>query len=351
MRRWLAFLPLLLAASAFAHAPMGRALRAGSPAYPDDFISPQQWNVADDRLTSSLHGYDGHGNVRFLLDEDAVTTDTYTYDAFGILIASTGTTPNAYRYGGERYEADLGMYYNRARYLNPAIGRFHTMDSFEGRNEDPLSLHKYLYAQADPVNIIDPSGNEGIVATVNNIALQAYVRSSVFVATRPVLSRVGGLVIGLFISSQIDPAALQGLPQFQGLGALQTAEVKLLDALKRGPVYNALTAQLRGWLSREAGLEFQRFLQRNVFKAVLEVNKRVSKVTKHEVDFVLDNALVEAKNTPHIDAGQLQAIAKFAKEEGKEFWYVFLEKPGRAVIDKIKAAGGKVSWFLDETDR
>jgi hypothetical protein len=56
-------------------------------------------------------------------------------------------------------------------------------------------------------------------------------------------------------------------------------------------------------------------------------------------------------DAPHIDADQLAAIAKFAKDEGKEFWYVFLEKPGRAVIDRIKQAGGKVSWFLDETDR
>ena len=43
-------------------------------------------------------------------------------------------------------------------YLNPSSGRFWTMDSFEGNQSDPLSLHKYLYAHADPVNGIDPSG-------------------------------------------------------------------------------------------------------------------------------------------------------------------------------------------------
>lgn len=39
------------------------------------------------------------------------------------------------------------------------LGRFTTMDTFEGENEDPLSLHKYLYARDDPANEVDPSGN------------------------------------------------------------------------------------------------------------------------------------------------------------------------------------------------
>lgn len=46
-------------------------------------------------------------------------------------------------------------------YLNPDTGRFWTMDSYEGDNEDPLSLHKYLYAQDDPVMMVDPSGHDG----------------------------------------------------------------------------------------------------------------------------------------------------------------------------------------------
>lgn len=47
-------------------------------------------------------------------------------------------------------------------YLNPNTGRFWTMDTYEGNNEDPLSLHKYLYAEDDPVNESDPSGNNGV---------------------------------------------------------------------------------------------------------------------------------------------------------------------------------------------
>jgi len=47
---------------------------------------------------------------------------------------------------------------SHARYLNTDTARFQTMDTFQGNNEDPLSLHKYLYAEDDPEDHCDPSG-------------------------------------------------------------------------------------------------------------------------------------------------------------------------------------------------
>ncbi len=104
-------------------------------------------------------GYDGHGNVRFGLNDEGVISDRYTYDAFGVVIEPSGSTPNSHLYCGERFDQDLGLYYLRARYLNPNSGRFWTMDGFEGTQTDPLSLHKYLYAHADPVNGVDSTGH------------------------------------------------------------------------------------------------------------------------------------------------------------------------------------------------
>lgn len=50
----------------------------------------------------------------------------------------------------------------RARYYNQSIGRLSTVDPFEGSIYDPPSLHRYLYANADPVNYFDPSGESGL---------------------------------------------------------------------------------------------------------------------------------------------------------------------------------------------
>jgi hypothetical protein len=54
---------------------------------------------------------------------------------------------------------------SRADYLNPHTGRFWTRDSYEGNQSDPLSLHKYLYCQDEPVNNIDLSGESVYVVT------------------------------------------------------------------------------------------------------------------------------------------------------------------------------------------
>jgi RHS repeat-associated protein len=108
----------------------------------------------------SYYLYDGHGSVRALTSTTGVVTDTYDYDAFGNLIHSSGTTPNNYLFAGEQFDPDLNLYYNRARYLNTSTGRFWSMDTDEGDGESPFSLHKYLYAGNDPINRIDPSGND-----------------------------------------------------------------------------------------------------------------------------------------------------------------------------------------------
>jgi RHS repeat-associated protein len=93
------------------------------------------------------------------------TTDTYEYDAFGNKLSSTGSTPNNYLYRGEQYDPDLGLYCLRARYYNPATGRFLSRDpedpqpfDSDGYAINPISLHKYLYADGNPVNAQDPTG-------------------------------------------------------------------------------------------------------------------------------------------------------------------------------------------------
>src|SRR5258708_2396411 len=104
------------------------------------------------------YGYDGHGSVRFLTDSNGAISDTYDYDAFGNLISSTGTTFNNYLFAGEQFDPALGIYYNRARYYDQRQGRFWTIDTLDGDPASPLSLHRYLYTKATPVNEIDPSG-------------------------------------------------------------------------------------------------------------------------------------------------------------------------------------------------
>ena len=106
----------------------------------------------------SVYLYDGHGSVVGLANESGVVTDTYSYDAFGNLLKSTGSTKNCYRYCGEQFDETTGLYYLRARYMDTSTGRFISQDTYQGTINDPVSLHKYLYANSNPVTYSDPSG-------------------------------------------------------------------------------------------------------------------------------------------------------------------------------------------------
>ena len=112
----------------------------------------------------SFYSYDGLGSVRGLTDAIGTSLGNYHYDAYGLLIENTVSVANPYQFAGERFDNDLGLYYLRARYLDVETGRFHTLDTYEGRGNDPLTLHKYLYAHANPVSNIDPSGNAITIA-------------------------------------------------------------------------------------------------------------------------------------------------------------------------------------------
>ncbi len=132
----------------------------------DDLISQ------DSASNIRYYHTDGLGSTRHLSDAGGSLTDSYDYAAFGELLNSTGASENRYLFTGEQFDSFTGNYYLRARYYSPHSARFTQMDPFQGVNRIPVSLHKYLYANADPVNFTDPSGNfslGGIGATLNTI--------------------------------------------------------------------------------------------------------------------------------------------------------------------------------------
>jgi RHS repeat-associated protein len=136
---------------------VNRVYTYGTNRISEDQLISGNWNL-------SFYGYDGQGSVRYLTNSTGTVTDTYTYDAFGNLISQTGSTPNVFLYDGEQNDSNLGQYYLRARFMNEATGRFQTMDTFEGSQNDPRSLHKYLFAGDEPTDKRDPSGHDDIAS-------------------------------------------------------------------------------------------------------------------------------------------------------------------------------------------
>jgi len=97
---------------------------------------------------------DNQGGTQVLTDSNGDTQSLYGYDPFGNTVVSGSSTSNSFAYTGRENDSPLGLYYYRARYYNPAVGRFMSQDpiGFAG------GINFYAYVDDDPVDQIDPSG-------------------------------------------------------------------------------------------------------------------------------------------------------------------------------------------------
>ncbi|MEV1049233.1 RHS repeat-associated core domain-containing protein [Streptomyces sp. NPDC049916] len=112
---------------------------------------------------------DALGSVVALADEAGTKVNTYAYSPRGVQRTTTSEqVPQPYRFAGG-YQDPTGLYHFAARYYDPNIGRFTTPDP-SGQEKNP-----YLYAEGDPVNLIDPSG----LAACDNSVLKAALGAGV----------------------------------------------------------------------------------------------------------------------------------------------------------------------------
>ena len=118
--------------------------------------------------SAAYYQQDGLASVTSLSNSTAALANTYTYNAFGNLTASTGTTANSFQYTGRDYDPETGLRYYRARYYDPIVGRF--------ISEDPIGFagggpNFYAYVLNNPVRLRDPSGQSaGVLAIPAGIA-------------------------------------------------------------------------------------------------------------------------------------------------------------------------------------
>ena len=142
--------------------------------------------------------YNAHGDVVQLSNTNGVVTREYQYDAFGNERNPDAADVNPFRYCGEYFDAETGDIYLRARYYDPAIGRFTQMDTHwnpgnmiygdnpikVNPNQDILGLNtytyiaditaimqsgnKYVYCMDDPMNCFDPSGDAGQTVSIGS---------------------------------------------------------------------------------------------------------------------------------------------------------------------------------------
>jgi RHS repeat-associated protein len=111
--------------------------------------------------TVSYYVHDQLGSTMALVASGGQIASTYDYDAYGALRASTitGGIDTTFRYAGQDADPESGLQYLQARYYDPGSSQFLTVDPLAASTGEP-----YGYTAGDPLNAIDPSGADPVLA-------------------------------------------------------------------------------------------------------------------------------------------------------------------------------------------
>ncbi len=125
----------------------------------DELIRMIGDNLGEPGLT---YYYDGLGSVIALADYMGNVLEKYSYDVFGKptirnsqgAIRTTSAVGNRYMFTGREFEPETGLYYYRARYYHPVLGRFMQTDPIRYK----AGSNYYAYVKNRPTFFVDPFG-------------------------------------------------------------------------------------------------------------------------------------------------------------------------------------------------
>ncbi len=107
--------------------------------------------------TRYCYHFNATGSTIALTDMTGAVVNSYAYEPFGKILAEQETVPQPFKFVGQYgvMAEPNGLYYMRARYYDPSVGRF--------ISEDPLGfgggdVNLYAYVLNDPIGLINPSG-------------------------------------------------------------------------------------------------------------------------------------------------------------------------------------------------
>lgn len=100
------------------------------------------------------------GDVIKILNASGSTVATYSYDAWGKLLDSSGSMAdiNPIRYRGYYYDTDTQLYYLLSRYYDPQIARFINADEIVSTGQGFTGTNMFAYCGNNPVTRVDSSG-------------------------------------------------------------------------------------------------------------------------------------------------------------------------------------------------
>ncbi len=267
-----------------------------------------------------------------------------TKSAFGELLAHTGSDPQPYAFTGEPLDPNSGFQYHRARWYAPGVGHFTGMDPLGGNDSDPASLHRYLYANANPVSNTDPTGLFTLPSLATISAVLTTINTISLVTTAAVFGyRAGTIGNDLLIEEKIElEEALDEAKDLGGDLALSIAAYRFLnfEGLKFAGSLMRKLPSMAGRIKLFNVAQVNGRLAEHYMGNAYGLFRNAVRIGGRTPDFLTKTALREIKNVIELRwsgrvAAQLRDYAVFCKETGRQF-YIHV-RPGTKVDPRVEA--------------
>jgi len=277
------------------------------------------------------------GSIRALTDGAGLRAASLDYDAYGQLQGSVAGPDNPYGFTARELDRETSLYYYRARYYDPSMGRFLSEDPF-GLAAGDINLYRYVFN--NPGNYVDPTGQYLLAGCLIGIATGQAIRS--------ITPNPSGRGPGCFNLASAAWDALQdcawgavGGPLGGLLGKAlgrvigpAMSKVGSYLASRAGPAVSQTVGAVGSKAAqiaenRIAGKAGENFLK-NTYGGAQQVYKRLADGSKRYIDNLVDGIAQESK------VGRMSATKKIIEQVRKDV--ELLNTPGSGV--------SKVEWHF-----
>ncbi len=182
--------------------------------------APGIWNTLIHREAAEVNG-----GPTIITDQRFGNSDDLFIDHFSLIFERSadssgnalGFTPKSaiteYLYNQQYYDVISGQYYMRARNYDPATGTFTQQDTISLSPGDLANANLFLFAGADPVNVLDPSGHD-LMETLGSLTIQSMIGSII----SPVIAPFASDALSLLIPYWVTQGMLDAVPDAALIG-------------------------------------------------------------------------------------------------------------------------------------
>lgn len=229
--------------------------------------APTTFTVLDARPATVYYYNDIAGTPVAATDEYGTFLSDEMFTPYGARHEKEDSgTPNGLWYVGKPTEDATGLSYLGARWYNPALGRFYSIDPAPFTDSNPLSFNRYAYANNNPYRFKDPDGKVAIdilldaalatyevgkfAGAIGAYMVSAFTADELLRAESLAGMRETGVDLGLSVAAVIIPGVTA--PMLREVRSLATATHTVYEGLDKAGVVRYVGRTSRDVLTRGA---------------------------------------------------------------------------------------------------